>query len=137
MFGNLVLLSHLTGNPIYEEMASRHAEGFAGIVRLSPSAYCTYLCALDHLLGPAADVVIAGRGTDPAAGEMVRWIQSRYLPTVTIHLRTPITSPALDTLAPFTRAMTTQDGKPAAYVCTGRTCSPAILSPDRFRQKIS
>ena len=33
MLGNLVLLGHLTGDPVYEEQASRLADGFAGIVR--------------------------------------------------------------------------------------------------------
>ena len=36
MLRNLVLLGHLTGDPVHEEQASRLADGFAGIVRRSP-----------------------------------------------------------------------------------------------------
>ena len=134
---NLVLLGHLTGDPVHEEQASRLADAFAGIIRISPSAYSAYLCGLDHLLGPASDVVIAGEGSDPAAGEMIRIVRDRYLPSVTLHFRTPQASPVLDAVAPFTRTMTGQNGKPTAYVCTGRTCSVPVTTTEALQALLS
>lgn len=134
MLGNLVLLGHLTGDPVHEEQASRLADGFAGIIRSSPSAYSAYLYGLDHLLGPATDVVIAGEGSDPVAGEMIRMVRETYLPSVTVHVRSLQASPALDAVAPFTRSMTGQNGKPTAYVCTGRTCSVPVTTPEALRE---
>ncbi len=134
MLINLVLLGHLTGNPAYEEQASRLADSFAGIVRSSPSAYSAFLCGLDHLLGPGTDVVIAGRESDPASREMIRIIRDRYLPSVTVHFRTGKGYPALSAIAPFTRAMTIHDGKTTAYVCSGRTCSTPVTTPEALRE---
>jgi len=134
MLQNLVLLGHLTGDQLHEERASLLADGFAGIIRSSPSEYSAYLCGLDHLLGPAADVVIAGEGSDPAAGEMIRMIRDTYLPSVTVHFRPPQASPALAAVAPFTRTMTGQNGKATAYVCTGRTCSVPVSIPETLRE---
>ena len=135
MLGNLVLLSHLTGNPLYEEQASRLADGFAGIVRISPSAYSAYLCGLDHLLGPASDIVIAGEGSDPVAMEMIRMIHDSYLPSLTLHFRRSLqVSPALEDLAPFTRAMTVQDGKTTVYICSGRTCLAPSTTAETLRE---
>lgn len=137
MLGNLVLLGHLTGNSEYEEQASRIAECFSGIVSRSPSSYTEYLCGLDHLLGPATDVVIAGEESDPVAQEMIRIVFDTYIPSFTVHFRR--SSPAdaaLDALAPFTRAMTAGNGKAMAYVCSGRTCSPPVSTPDALAETL-
>jgi uncharacterized protein YyaL (SSP411 family) len=138
MLGNLVLLGHLTGNPVFEERAFRLADGFAGSIRRSPSAYCAFLCGLDHLLGPASDIVIAGNESDPVAVQMIQSIRALYLPFVTFHFRrSPGGDPALDALAPFTRAMTAQNGKTTAYVCSGRTCSAPVHTVDSLRELLT
>jgi uncharacterized protein YyaL (SSP411 family) len=134
MLKNLVLLSHLTGDPVHEGQASLLADGFAGTIRTSPSAYSAYLCGLDHLLGPASDIVIAGEASDPVGGEMLRIIRDAFLPSVTVHVLSPQASPALGTVAPFTRAMTVGNGKTTVYVCTGRTCSVPVTTPDALRE---
>jgi uncharacterized protein len=130
MLTNLVLLGHLTGDPLHEEQASRLADGFAGIVRRSPSAYSAYLCGLDYLLGPSADVVIAGRKSDVTAGKMIRIIRGAYLPSLTLHFRTPASSDTLAAVAPFTRTMTATGGRTTAYICSGRACSAPVTDPD-------
>jgi uncharacterized protein YyaL (SSP411 family) len=136
MLTNLVLLGHLTGDPLHEEQASRLADSFSGIVRRSPSAYSAYLCGLDFLLGPAADVVIAGRKSDREAEKMIRLICGEYYPSVTLHLRTRESSHALEAVAPFTRAMTAPEGRTTAYVCSGRTCSAPVTDPDILREML-
>jgi len=137
MFQNLVMLGHLTGDPLHEERAARLADMSAGIVRQSPGSYTAYLSALDHLLGPASDVVIAGERTDPEAEAMIRIVSGSFFPSVTVHFRSRAMSPALDAVAPFTRTMTGRNGKPAAYVCTGRTCSPAVTDAGELRKLLS
>jgi uncharacterized protein YyaL (SSP411 family) len=131
---NLVLLGHLTGNPSYEEQASRLADAFSGIVRRSPSSFSAYLCGLDHLLGPAADVVVAGEKSDPVAGDMVRMIHDRFLPSVTVHFRSLQGSPDLDSLASFTRDLTAQNGKATAYLCSGRACFAPVTTAKALRE---
>jgi uncharacterized protein len=137
MLSNLVLLGHLTGDLLYEEEASRIADFFGGIVHQSPSSFSAYLCALDHLLGPASDVVIAGDESDPVAMAMIRMIRDTYLPSVTVHFRRASPADAgLDALASFTRTMTAQNGKTMAYVCSGRTCSVPVTTPDALREAL-
>lgn len=135
MLKNLVLLGHITGDPHHEEEASRIADFFSGIVCRSPSSFCLYLCGLDHLLGPASDIVIAGNESDPVAMDMIRMIRDRYLPSHTLQFRQPSrANTLLDALAPFTRTMTAQNGKATAYVCFGRTCSAPVTTPDALRE---
>jgi uncharacterized protein len=139
MLRNLVLLGHLTGNPLYEEQAGLLAEGLSGVIRQSPSAYSAFLCGLDHLLGPASDIVVSGETSGTVEHEMVRLIRDTYLPSVTLQVRHPLqqTTAILDALAPFTRTMTVRDGKTTAYVCTGRTCSEPVTTADALRDLIS
>jgi uncharacterized protein len=135
MLGNLVLLGHLTGDPVHEEAAARLADSFYRIVSRSPSSVCAYLCGLDHLLGPALDVVIAGDEQDPGVTGMIRVTRDSYLPSVTVHTRpSPQADTALDTLAPFTRTLIAQDGKATAYVCSGRTCSVPVVTVEALRE---
>jgi uncharacterized protein YyaL (SSP411 family) len=133
MLQNLVSLEHLTGNPRYAELASAIADGFSGTVRRSPSAFTAYLCGLDHLLGPATDVVVTGTEEDPSACGMLRIIRSRYLPACSVHYRTPGRAQFLDTVAPFTTAMDIPEEGAAAYVCTGNTCSPAVKTAEELQ----
>lgn len=137
MLSNLVLLGHLTGDPLYEEQASRIADCFGGIVRQSPSSFSAYLCGLDNLLGPASDIVIAGKDSDPVALDMIRMVRDTYLPSHTLQFRRPSqTNAALDALAPFTRTMTAQNGKATAYVCSGRACSAPVTTLDALREAL-
>ncbi len=138
MLRNLVRLGHLTGDPALEEQAAILAESLAGTVRRSPSAYCAFLCGLDHLLGPASDVVIAGKAFDPVEEDMIRLLHYAYLPSVTTHVRHPSQGTgSLDILAPFTKTMTARDGKTTAYVCTGRTCSNPVTTADALRELLN
>jgi uncharacterized protein YyaL (SSP411 family) len=137
MLKNLVLLGHLTGDPVHEEQVSRLADFFSGIVRRSPSLFSAYLCGLDHLLGPASDIVIAGEESDPVARDMIRMVRAMYLPSVTVlSRRSSLADAALDGLAPFTRTMTARNGKAMAYVCSGRTCSAPVTTPEALREAL-
>ncbi|OPX63483.1 MULTISPECIES: thioredoxin domain-containing protein [unclassified Methanoregula] len=130
MLENLVLLGHLTGNFRYLEHASGLADAFAGIIRKSPSAYTAYLCGLDHLLGPALDIIIAGKRSDPVAGEMLRMIRGRYLPASTVHVILPEHAQSLGSLAPFILPMIQTTGNPVAYICIGSECLPPMQSAE-------
>ncbi len=46
-FENLVRLGHLTGDALYEQLASELSRTFASPVNQSPSAHAWFLCALD------------------------------------------------------------------------------------------
>lgn len=127
MLQNLVRLGHYTGDPVYHERASSLAMTFAGQVQDSPSSYTAYLCGLDHLLGPATEIVIAGKDTAPDTLAMIEEVRQRYLPSVTFLVRSPgPASAALDLLAPFTKTMAARDGKATAYVCHGSACSSPV-----------
>ncbi len=127
MLENLATLGLLTGTIEYTERAFALAATFFAAANKTPSACSAYLCGLDRLLGPATCIVIASEGRTPDLMEMILEVWHRYLPAVTLIVRTPgPVSGDLDRLVPFTRTMIPRDGKTTAYLCHGTTCSEPV-----------
>ncbi len=138
MLENLIRLGHLTGNVEYTEQASALAEVFYRIAEESPYACSAYLCGLDSLLGPATCIIIAGNDGSQDMKEMIRQIWQRYLPSVNLVVRTPETvSGGLDGLVPFSRTMTSRDGKATTYVCHGTTCSEPVTTVEDLIEQLA
>lgn len=131
MLGNLVRLFHLTGNPEYRKSAIVLINGFFGTVQQNPSGHCAFLQGLDHLLGPATDIVIVGDRADPVVSDMVSRVRRVYMPLSTVHVITSEKEAAdLAGPAPFTASMRTRDRNAAAYVCHGARCHEPVHDAD-------
>jgi hypothetical protein len=132
-FGNLLRLFRLTGDPAYESRATALSRDAAPVVRRSPSAYTGFLSSLYFTLGPTTGIVIVGySGAEDTKG-LIDAFRARYLPFNTVLYRPASGNrPVLDKIAPFTAAMTLQDGKAAAYACSGNACSAPITDPKKL-----
>jgi len=131
-FGNLHRLFRLTGDPAYESRATAFSREAAWVVSRSPSAYAAFLSGLYFALGRSTEIVITG---DPGAedtGALIGAVRARYLPYMTVLFRPVSGNSLLDRIAPFTSTMTIRDGRAAAYVCTGNTCSSPITEPEKL-----
>ena len=126
---NLVRLSLLTGDPAYETLARELARSIAPRVRHAPSRYTHFLSGLDLLLGPSTDLVIAGPPGDPMVVAMLWEYRARFLPSCTVHLKKTPDEAGIVTYASFLREYGLVKGKPAAYVCRGRTCALPVTDP--------
>lgn len=135
----LLRLSRLTGTTEHEELAAALARSFAGRVRESPSAFCWFLCAIERAVGPSQEIVIAGDSGSPDVQEFLTAVRSRYLPGCTVILKPasdPENSAALEALAPFTRNIPVDQNAPAAYLCSGKTCSLPITDPGQLAAEL-
>ena len=123
-FENLVRLGHLTGDSLYEQLASELSRTFAAPVNQSPSAHAWFLCALDSAIGPVYDVVIVGERDDEDTKAMNNGLWEQYLPHVLIVFKQLNGDDILlSRLAPFTQNLNSPRGKATAYVCTGHACA--------------
>jgi uncharacterized protein YyaL (SSP411 family) len=123
-FENLVRLAHLTGDAVYEQLASELSRTFAAPVIQSPAAHAWFLCALDSAIGPVHNVVIVGERDDDGIKAMINGLRDHYLPHVLIVLKQLNEDDhLLAGLAPFTKDLNSSGGKATAYVCTGHTCA--------------
>ena len=86
-------------------------------------SFGAFFSALDLVVGPAYEVVVAG---DPAAADtkaMLRELHRRFLPRATVILRpTDTADPPVTRIAPFTAAQTAIGGRATAYVCEAGSC---------------
>lgn len=135
---NLLKLARLTGNALLEAEAARTAAAFARQVRQFPSAYCHFLSAVDYLIGPASEIVIAGHAGSPDTSSMIDALRKTYLPQSVILLRIAGQDTAvLDNIAGFTTGMQPRDGMAAAYVCSNKSCAAPVFDPVKMMELLS
>ncbi|MDX9822206.1 MAG: thioredoxin domain-containing protein [Syntrophales bacterium] len=123
---NLLRLARMTGEAPLEEAALKAARVLVGPAGRSSSSHAFFLVAVDFLLGPPFEVVIAGDPAAPDTREMIAEFGRLYLPHAVILLRPP-DGKALAEIAPFTAERTPLRGRATAYICSGFACrKPAV-----------
>ena len=121
---NLLRLARITGTAELEEKAAALGRAFAGEVARAPLAYTQLLVAVDFAIGPAHEVVIAGRPGAEDTRAMLTALRTAFIPNAVVLLRPAgEAAPAIARIAPFTEAQTPIDGKAAAYVCQNGACN--------------
>jgi uncharacterized protein len=129
----LTKLAEITAREKYRA----HAES---IIRLYPReapanglSFAFFLSALDFFLGPSFQVVVAGNPEDQEARAMLRHLNRRYLPNVSVVFRpTGEQASEIVRIAPYTASQNLVNGKATAYVCMGWACElptndPAVM----------
>ena len=130
---NLLRLSSLTGRTDLAEKGWELVRAFSGQVAKFPSGYTQFLASLDFGLGPSYEVIIAGPDHSRDTMEMVRAVQTRFIPNcVLIFHPTDQEAPDIEKIAGFTRGCRTMEGRPAAYVCKANTCNAPVTQVDKL-----
>lgn len=126
---NLLRLSHLTGQPEWENIAWQLARASGASAAGQTLGYTMLLSSLNYGLGPALQIALAGEKEDEDIIKMLKAIRERFLPSKSVLL-----SRGEDTaeLAEFARGLTKIEGKSAAYICSGKTCRPPVTSPQQL-----
>lgn len=100
------------------------AENQLGFICANLSRYpagCAYaMCALMDFVYPTRELVCAAPTGDVPS--MFKAVTGKYAPELSVLLKTPENSDALEKAAPFTAQYAPKDGKAAFYVCTGGVC---------------
>jgi len=124
MLLNLLRLSRITGNSRLEDAARSLSGAFAAAVRQNPAAHTQFMIGLGFAEIPSSEVVVVGRRNDVDTKLMLDELKCRFLPNAVVIFR-PDDEPdaAITHIAPFTKDMTSIDGKATAYVCSNFTCS--------------
>jgi uncharacterized protein YyaL (SSP411 family) len=130
-FTDLLTLSRLTGDTVYEKRASELGKLYSGPLSRSPAAYTFFLAGLSFVYGPAGEIVIV-EGDDPAGQEMAAAVHQRYLPFTVVIRKTGKNREELARLAPFTEIMDAPGGKSTAYVCTRHACSRPVTTVEEM-----
>jgi len=120
---NLLRLGRMTANSELEEKAAKIGRAFSRSVKQSPSAHTQLMVALDFVIGPCYEVVIAGNAQAEDTKAMVKALRTRFLPNKVVLLNpSEQKSPEVAQLAEFTKNQSSIGGKATAYVCLNYNC---------------
>ncbi len=120
---NLLKLFRITGDPVYEGMASKLGRAFSQTVEQAPMAYTQLLTALDFGFGPSYEVVIAGGPEGSDTEEMIDALRQQYIPNKVTLFREPGDQPEITSISEFTKNQLPINGKATAYVCRNHVCN--------------
>jgi uncharacterized protein len=135
---NLVRLARMTGNPDLEARAQRQITAFTGLVGDYPQVHTHFLQAMDFILGPSQEVVIAGETGEDKGRAMVDILHAGFSPhRVVMALRKDEQGDRLAALCPFVAPMQSQDHEPTVYVCENFACKRPVTEPDALKAALS
>jgi uncharacterized protein YyaL (SSP411 family) len=125
MMGVLARLYHLTGEERYRDRASALVAAFSGEINRNFFPLATLINS-NEFLENALQIVVVGPPDAEGTRALIRAVHERSLPnrlllTVAPDAQLPERHPA------HGKGMV--DGKPAAYVCKGQTCSLPVTHP--------
>ena len=120
---NLIRLSCLAGNSLYEEKAAHLLRACSKTIIETPLAYTQFMAALDFSLGPSSQVVIVGNPRSGDTMTMIETLQGSFIPNKVVMFRsTEEKDPEITRLAEYTRDLESIGGKATAYVCRDFRC---------------
>ena len=123
---NLVRLSRITGDAFYETAATNLLRTTADDVTVIPSVSAHLMSALDFLLGPSFEIVLAGKDLRP----LQRAVFAPFVPNKVV-LRS---GGDVARIAPFTELQRAIGDKATAYVCTNHLCQLPTGDPAKVQK---
>jgi uncharacterized protein YyaL (SSP411 family) len=134
---NCLRLARLTGNVDLEKRAEQLTGAFAAQVADQPIAYTQLLAALDFMIGPSREIVIAGDPAMERTRAMVEAVQRRFLPNKAVLVRPQgAEGERLAALAPFVEALRPVDQQPMVYICEQYACQAPIGDVEELASRL-
>ncbi|MBI4619485.1 MAG: thioredoxin domain-containing protein [Desulfobacterales bacterium] len=134
---NLMRLGRMTGNPDLEKKADELTRTFSRSIAAYPVGHSQFLSALDFMVGPGFEIVIAGDPALEATMAMIAVVHKMFLPNKVLLLRPEgDESKRLSSLAPFVEALCPIDQQPTVYVCERYACKTPITDVENLKLAI-
>jgi uncharacterized protein len=124
---NLLRLSQIYDDAKIAERAKKTIDAFVTILSQFPSGMPQMLVAVENSLGKPRQIVIAGKKDSPETKALLKEVHRHFLPnTIVILADANEGQKYLGEENQAIRAMSSVDGKPAAYVCENFTCKAPV-----------
>jgi uncharacterized protein len=127
---NFLRLNRMTGDTDLAQKLDQLMGAFSEQVAHYPMAHTQFLAAVDFMVGPSREIVIAGNPGIDATRTMTRKIQEKFLPNKVVLFR-PDEGPVADeciALSPFLADMHAQKPKPTVYICEQFACKAPVTT---------
>jgi uncharacterized protein len=127
---NLLRLGQIRDKKRWQERGQRTITAFASALSAFASAMPQMLVALDYSLGKQRQIVIAGKPDAPETKALLAEVHRHFLSNTILLLADGSEGQKyLGEKNEAVRAMSTVEGKPAAYVCENFTCKAPVTNP--------
>jgi uncharacterized protein YyaL (SSP411 family) len=126
---NLLRLARMTGNIDLERKAEELMRSFSAQVAAYPMGYTQFLIALDFMLGPCREIVIAGDPSHETTRSMVSMVHRMFLPKTVVLLRhegRDEEDRRLLEISPSLAHLSAINHQPTAYVCEQYACKNPV-----------
>ena len=132
---NLVRLWRFTFDEQWEKHIKKFFDGFAQVVAIQPNGYAQTLIALDFLLGPSKEIVIAEGGDGGEIQGLLNLLYNSFIPNKIVIFRPINANEAKDIikLSPFIDSQKSINSKTTVYVCEDYVCKFPTSSLDEIR----
>ena len=129
---NMIKIARITANSVFEERATLMASVFSKQISNQPASFSMHMNAIDFMLGPSFEIVIAGDRNSEKTHEFIRALAGEYLPNKIVLLKDEANETEISRIAHYTKDHKPIDGKPVAYVCSNYKCSLPTSDPVRM-----
>jgi len=93
------------------------------------------LLTVEFELGPAHEVVVAGKSETEDTKRMLEALRRPFLPNKVVLFRgIDATGNEIESIAPYTKQQLSLDGKATAYVCVNHGCQMPTTEPAQMLQ---
>jgi uncharacterized protein YyaL (SSP411 family) len=131
---NLLRLSQIYDDPKLAERAKKTIDAFVTVLSQFPSGMPQMLVAVQNSLGKPRQIVIAGKKDSAETQALLKEVHRHFLPnTIVILADGGEGQKNLGEKNEAIRAMSSVDGKSAAYVCENFTCKAPVTDPKALR----
>jgi len=132
---NLLRLSQICDEPKLAGRARQTTDAFATTLTNFASAMPQMLVALDYSLSKPRQIVIAGKKDAPETKALLKEVHRHFLPKTILLLADAADGQEyLGERNEAIRAMSSVEGKPAAYVCENFTCKAPVTDPKQLTE---
>jgi len=121
---DLIKLAKITGRNDFNEIIDKLVETFATMVKKYPSAYTFFLSSLSFALTQSFEIFIVGKRDE--LGEVLKVINSKFLPNKVILFKPSDEESDITTISPFTSEYKEINGKTTIYICTNYECKKPV-----------
>jgi uncharacterized protein YyaL (SSP411 family) len=133
---NLVFLSRLTGDPRWEERAQAQIRAFAGTLKSQPQAFTYFLCALDFVLRPGQEIIIAGEPQSTDTRQLLSALNLNFTPNKVAIVKSGANAERLAKFAGYTDGLQVIEGQATAHVCRDGSCTDSTSDTQTMVNKI-
>jgi len=131
---NFLRLARLTGHQELEELADRQLKAFGGVINQVPGGHTHFMTAVMFALYPTQEIVIVGEKENRDTQEMIKVLQSTFLPhTVSILRSRDEEGDKLAEVVPFVAEYRPLDNKATAYVCQNFVCRAPVNDAKKLK----